>query len=203
MTVQLERALIKTSIFIPYPKRQWDEAYGSLSGLHYELLHPMNDDGAKKFQPLIYFFNPDWQKKLSKVSILITPRDAMMRKALPRNDLLKKSDFVFFAHSKAWESSIIEYALKIELIEKIRSLSIKNKPVHVFTIQINNSIQVEEGFWLDCEKANFHEGVAINNFRLETEYDSAIHVGQIENMQSYSLEAYQALYGTDIGSFWN
>ena len=193
----MDNAILKTSVFVPHPQKDWDEMYGSLRGHHCEFLHPISNVGASKFEPNMQFFNPEWQKTLNKISVFMSPRHALICNLKPQDGLDKISDFAFITHTRDDDKSIIEYALDIEFIEKIRRLSLEKKAVHVFNLQISNSSQVNNGFWLDCEKADFVNGQAINNFRLETEYNAAVHVGRICSVESYTIDEYEALTGTD------
>lgn len=193
----MDQAILKTSVFVPYPEKRWDQAYGSLIAYHCEVLHPISNEGASTFDPTMKFFNPEWQKNLDKISVIITPRHALTCRLRPQDGLEKISDFAFITHTRGDDKSIIEYALDIEFIENMRGLSLEKRPVHVFNMEISNSSQVDKAFWLDCEKAEFANGKAINNFTFETEYKAAIHVGRILGVESYSIDEYEALTGTD------
>ena len=56
---------------------------------------------------------------------------------------------------------------------------------------------MDKAVWLDCEKAEFSNGKAINNFTFETQYKAAIHIGRIVSVESYTIDEYEALTGTD------
>lgn len=191
------QAILKTSMFVPHAERTLDENYGSIACYHCELLNPVSNKGARYLKPKIQFFNVEWQQNIEKISVLIEPRHKLSCKALPRDGLEKKSDFVFITQSRDDDQAILQYVLDIQLIEKIRELSLAGKPMHVFSIIFEDCSQVDEGFWVDCEKADFHRGQAINNFRLETEYTAALHVGRICDVNSFTVEQYEAMSGTD------
>lgn len=193
----MDQAILKTSMFVPHAERAWDEAYGSISAFHCELLHPISNKGACHFKPKIHFFNSEWQRAISKISVLIEPRHKLSFKARPRDGLENKSDFTFITQSADDTEAILQYIIDIKLIEKIRELSLAGKPVHVFSILFEDCSQVDEGFWVDCEKAEFYRGQAINNFNLETEYTAALHVGRIFELNSFTVEQYEAMSGTD------
>ena len=193
----MDQAILKTSMFVPHQKKDWDQAYGSLRGYHCEILHPISNKGASTFEPTMKFFNPEWQKNLDKISVIITPRHALTCRLRTQDGLEKISDFAFITHTSGDDKSIIEYALDIEFIENMRGLSLEKKPVHIFNIEISNSSQVDKAVWLDCEKAEFANGKAINNFTFETEYKAAIHIVRIVSVESYTIDEYEALTGTD------
>ena len=193
----MDQAIVKTSIFIPHAERAWDEGYGSISAFHCELLDPISNKGACHFKPEIQFCSTEWQQAINKISVLIEPRHRLLCKALPRDGLEKKSDFVFIAQSHDDDEAVLQFVLDIERIEKMREVSLSGKPMHVFSVLFEDCSQVDAGFWVDCEKAEFHRGQAINNFRLETEYTAALHVGCIFGVNSFTVEQYEAMSGTD------
>ena len=193
----MDQALIKTSLFVSHPERTWDEAYGSLGAHHCEFLHPTKNEGKLKFDPQIRLRNLEWEHYLDKISVLLDARQNLSFKAKPMNGLELVSDFLFITHSEKRDEAIMQYVLDVELIEKIRQLSLEKRAVHVFSILFSDPNQVDEGFWVDCEKAEFLNGNAIAKFNLETCYDAVLHVGQILAVESYDIDEYQALSGTD------
>ena len=193
----MDQALIKTSLFVSHPERSWDEAYGSLSGHHCEFLHPATNEGKLRFNPQIRLRNLEWEQNLDQISVLLDVRQNLSFKAKPMNDLELKNDFIFVTHSEERDEAIIQYVLDVKLIEKIRQLSLEKRPVHVFSILFSDPNQVDEGFWVDCEKAEFLNGKAIAKFNLETYYATALHVGRIIAVESYDIDEYQSLSGTD------
>ena len=106
-------------------KKRWDQSYGTLNAYHCELLHPVSNEGASTFEATMKFFNPAWHKNLDKLSVIISARHALTCNLRPRDGLDKISDFAFITHKLGDDKCIMEYALDIENIEKIRNLSIE------------------------------------------------------------------------------
>jgi len=182
-------AKLRTAIFV-------SQESTSTFAQHRCFLNPRHSTDHEVFNPEIVVRTKNWECELSKPTVGYELLGNERYGLLPEPLVAEEREYVFISQLKK-NSCLLEYVLKKENIQSIWGFGMNEKPIHVFDIDIKNDLQVDPGFSIQlCDLAG-PDGFTTTNFNLISDYESAIHIGEIKQIRSYRLAEFNEMTGAN------
>jgi len=180
-------AKLRTAIFVSHNST-------STFAEHRCFLDPRQTTDHEVFNPGIVVETKNWKCSLSTPTVGYELLGNERYTLLPEQLIAENREYVFISQLRG-NSCLIEYVLKKENIQSIWGFGMHQKPIHVFDIEIQNDFQVDPGFSIEFGNFSAHTGYCIANFKLTSEYESGMHIGEIKQIRSYALSEFNETTG--------
>ena len=187
---------IRTAILISSP-------VPNPSAKHICFLNPLHPHKMEVFYPKITVATPSWECMFSNPTVRYLQLGNEGYHLRPEKLISESREYVFISQMNQNRTSGLEYVLKSENVQKLWGFGMQKKPVHVFDISISNYTQVAHSMRLNIENAYNKVGPVIENFELVSDEDTSVHVGEITNIQSYSLSDFNQLTQITSEEAWS
>jgi len=181
---------IRTAIFVSHTV---PDAYAH----HLCFLNPMVSDALELFYPQIMVTTATWE------AAYVNPRVRYLNLGdegyglRPERLISEGREYVYmFQLSK--DSSGIEYVLNRENIQKIWGFGMHRTPIHVFDISISANLQISHSMRMNVASSVSQVGPVIKDFEFISDEDTSLHIGEIIQIQSYTLSDFEEATGIDV-----
>ena len=185
-------AKLRTAIFVSHNST-------STFAEHRCFLDPRQTTDHEVFNPGIVVETKNWECSLPTPTVGYELLGNERYTLLPKRLIAENREYVFISQLKK-NSCLLEYVLNKENIQSIWGFGMNQKPIHVFDIEIKNDLQVDPGFSIQFYELTEPDGDTATNFKLISEYEAAIHIGEIKQIRSYELSEFNEMTGAKLHS---
>lgn len=181
---------IKMAIFVSHTA---PSAYAH----HVCFLNPMNQSTLETFDPQIIVATPKWESPFVNPTVRYLNLGDEGYGLRPER-LISEGREYFYMFKLSWDSSGVECVLNRENVQKILGFGAHKTPIHVFDISISSNLQISHTMRINATSTVSQVGPVIKDFEFISDEDTSLHIGEIIQLQSYTLSDFEEATGIDV-----
>lgn len=181
---------IRTAIFVSHTE---PDAYAH----HLCFLNPINRNSLELFNPNIMVVTATCEASFINPTVrYLNLGDEGY--ALRPERLISEGREYAYLFQLSQKRSGIEYALSRENVQKIWGIGAHKTPIHVFDLSIRGNLQISHSMRINTTSTISQVGPVIKDFEFISDEDTSLHIGEIIQLQSYTLSDFEEATGIDV-----
>ena len=181
---------IRTAIFVSHTE---PDAYAH----HLCFLNPMNHNTLELFNPNIMVATSKYEAAFVNPTVRYLNLGDEGYVLRPEWLISEGREFAYLFQLNQKRSGF-EYALSRENAQKIWGFGAHKTPIHVFDISISSNLQISHTMRINATSTVSQVGPVIKDFEFISDEDTSLHIGEIIQLQSYTLSDFEEATGIDV-----